>query len=172
MSIMQSSQLGGYVHALPSPALKDHSLLQNGSDIHHYARAHLPVKYSRRSKKPFLGSTGSVISKTRRKLSEPSLEFVDVPSCYEIPSGFEFFSPSQLQRPQSSWARSSGRSSRLDPNGLNYIASAPMEWGFDGHHLGPGSYSSPLAKSGSVVLSRTVGLSSVSARGRMLVSRH
>ena len=65
MSIMQSSQLGGYVHALPSPALKDHSLLQNGSDIHHYARAHLPVKYSRRSKKPFLGSTGSVISKTR-----------------------------------------------------------------------------------------------------------
>ena len=86
MSIMQSSQLGGYVHALPSPALKDHSLLQNGSDIHHYARAHLPVKYARRSKKPFLGG-GSVISKTRRKLSEPSLEFVDVPSCYDIPSG-------------------------------------------------------------------------------------
>ena len=99
-------------------------------------------------------------------------EFVDVPSCYDIPSHFDFFSPSQLQRPQSSWARSSGRSSRLDPNGLNYVASAPMEWGFDGHHLGPGSYTSPLAKSGSVVLSRTVGLSSVSQRGRMLVSRH
>merc|ERR1712167_418610 len=81
-----------------------------------YARAHLPVKFSRRSKKPFL-TGGSVISKTRRKLSEPSLEFVDVPSCYDIPSNFEFFSPSQLQRPQSSWARSSGRSSRLDPNG-------------------------------------------------------
>ena len=73
MSLMRSSPLRGYVHALPSPALKDHSLLQNGSDIHHYARAHLPVRYSRRSKKPFLGSTGSVISKTRRKLSEPSL---------------------------------------------------------------------------------------------------
>mgnify|MGYP001268360868 CR=1 FL=1 len=172
MSLMRSSPLRGYVHALPSPALKDHSLLQNGSDIHHYARAHLPVRYSRRSKKPFLGSTGSVISKTRRKLSEPSLEFVDVPSCYDIPSGFEFFSPSQLQRPQSSWARSSGRSSRLDPNGLNYVAASPYEAGFDGHHLGPGSYTSPLAKSGSVVLSRTVGLSSVSARGRMLVSRH
>ena len=171
MSIMQSSQLGGYVHALPSPALKDHSLLQNGSDIHHYARAHLPIKYARRSKKPFLDG-GSVISKTRRKLSEPSLEFVDVPSCYDIPSHFEFFSPSQLQRPQSSWARSSGRSSRLDPNGLNYVAASPYEAGFDGHHLGPGSYTSPLAKSGSVVLSRTVGLSSVSARGRMLVSRH
>ena len=171
MSLMRSSPLRGYVHALPSPALKDHSLLQNGSDIHHYARAHLPVKYSRRSKKPFL-TGGSVISKTRRKLSEPSMEFVDVPSCYDIPSGFDFFSPSQLQRPQSSWARSSGRSSRLDPNGLNYVAASPYEAGFDGHHLGPGSYSSPLAKSGSVVLSRTVGLASVSARGRMLVSRH
>ena len=86
MSIMQSSQLRGYVHALPSPPSRTTRSSRTGSDIHHYARAHLPIKYARRSKKPFLGSTGSVISKTRRKLSEPSLEFVDVPSCYDIPS--------------------------------------------------------------------------------------
>ena len=171
MSLMQSSQLGGYVHALPSPALKDHSLLQNGSDIHHYARAHLPIKYSRRSKKPFLTEAASSRRRGGSSRSRPSSLWT-CRRATTFPSGFEFFSPSQLQRPQSSWARSSGRSSRLDPNGLNYVAASPYEAGFDGHHLGPGSYTSPLAKSGSVVLSRTVGLSSVSARGRMLVSRH
>ena len=161
----------GYLQLLSAPALADHKLLQGGSEMHHYARSHLPVRHLSRSKKAFLGS-GSAISRTRRRLSEPcrsplypneaSLEFVDVPVAYDVRGCFDFFSASELQRPQSAWARSSGRSSRLDPNGTHYNSRQPDKDGYDGHHLGPGSYTTPLAKSGSLVISPMKTMSSVS----------
>ena len=138
MSIMQSSQLGRLRPRAAVAGPRDHSLLQNGSDIHHYARAHLPVKYSRRSRSR--SSRGAASSRRRAGSSRSlSLGICGRALVLRHSLGFRILLAVAIAKTTVRGLGRSGRSSRLDPNSSDYVASAPMEWGFDGHHLGPGS---------------------------------